>query len=439
MSPSQIISLLSGVALFLFGMSLMGDGLKKVSGSRLEPILYRLSGTTLKGVALGTGVTAVIQSSAATAVMTVGFVNSGMMKTRQAVGVILGAVLGTSITGWVICLSYIEGTGPLAELISTATLTGLVAITGILLRMFAKKTSSRHVGDILMGFAVLMSGMSMMSSSVSDLGHQEWFITVLTSLSNPLLGILVGAVFTALLQSASAAVGIVQALSVTGAMSLAEALPLLMGIAFGASAPVLFSAIGANVGGRRTALIYPVATGAGVMVTASIFYIANAIFHFPFLTLSMDPFRMAGVNTALRLAMVLLLLPFADLLEAAVTAVVPEEPVKPNPAALRLEERFIAHPALALEGSRLTIHEMAELSEESINSAFSLLNGYTEEGFQKVKKLENDVDIYEDALGTYLIRLTGRELTAQQNEEATEFMHTLTDFERISDHALNLA
>ena len=223
MEISEIIALFSGVALFLFGMSLMGDGLKKVSGDKLEPILYKLSGTPLRGVLLGTGVTAVIQSSSATAVMIVGFVSAGMMKVSQGISVILGAILGTSITGWVICLSYIDAAGGLAQLLSTKTLTGIVAVIGILLRMVGKKQSTKHIGDILMGFVVLMFGMSTMSGAVSGLGDQPWFTGALTSMSNPLLGILVGALFTALLQSASAAVGIIQALSVTGAMQFEEA------------------------------------------------------------------------------------------------------------------------------------------------------------------------------------------------------------------------
>ena len=249
MGFSEIIALLSGIALFLFGMGLMGDGLKKVAGSRLELILYRLSNTPWKGVLLGTGVTAVIQSSCATSVMVVGFVNAGMMKLRQAVGVILGAILGTSVTGWVISLSYIEGGSGIGSLLSTATLTGLAAVVGIVLRTFSKKTTHHHVGDILMGFAVLMFGMSTMSGAVSGLGEQDWFVGTLQSLSNPLLGILVGTAFTALLQSASAAVGIVQALSVTGAMRFEAALPLLMGVAIGASFPVLLSALGAKPDG----------------------------------------------------------------------------------------------------------------------------------------------------------------------------------------------
>ena len=440
MDISDVISLLSGIALFLFGMSLMGDGLKKVSGARLEPILFRLSNTLPRGVLLGTGVTAVIQSSCATAVMTVGFVNSGMMKLRQAISVILGAILGTSITGWVICLSYIEGAGGMAQLISTATLTGLVAVVGIVLRMFAKKQTARHVGDIMMGFAVLMFGMSAMSGSVRGLGEAPWFTAMLTSMSHPLLGILVGALFTALLQSASAAVGIVQALSMTGAITFSAAWPLLMGICIGASAPVLFSAIGANLEGRRTALVYPVATGIGVAFTGIVFYAVNAAAHFGFMERVMNPFSMALANTVLRLIIMLVLLPMNGLIETIVRALVPARKAdQETDPGIRLEERFIEHPALAIEQSRLTINDMAETAEKAINQGFNLLVDYSEKGFAEVKAMENLVDKYEDSLGTYLMKLTGRELTDRQNDDVSEYLHTLSDFERISDHALNLA
>ena len=439
MSFSDVISLLSGVALFLFGMSLMGDGLKQVSGDRLEPILYRLSGTTLRGVLLGTGVTAVIQSSCATAVMTVGFVNSGMMKLRQGVSIILGAILGTSITGWVICLSYLEGAGGIAELASTATLTGIVAVVGIGLRSFSKNPTHHHVGDIMMGFAVLMFGMSTMSGSVRGLGEAEWFTSALTSMSNPILGVLAGTLFTALLQSASAAVGIVQALSVTGAMHFDAALPLLMGISIGAAAPVLFSAIGASSDGRRTALSYPIAAGLGVLVTGILFAVVRLLV--PALPLPgvVNPFSIAGVNTVLRLTMVLLLLPVNGLIEKLLIRLIPDNQGNEADPALRLEERFLAHPALAIEQSRLTIHDMAEHAEQGIRSAFALLQEYTDLGFEQVRDLENRVDEYEDVLGTYLAQLTGRELTAAQSTAVSEYLHTLSDFERISDHSLNLA
>ncbi len=438
MGITEIIALLSGIALFMFGMSLMGDGLKKVAGSKLELVLYRLSSTPLKGVLLGTGVTAVIQSSSATSVMVVGFVNAGMMKLRQAIGVILGAILGTSVTGWVISLSYIEGGSGIGKLLSTATLTGLTAVIGILLRMFSKKASRKHVGDILLGFAVLMFGMSTMSGSVSGLRDQPWFKGTLQSLSNPILGILVGAAFTALLQSASAAVGIVQALSMTGAMEFDAALPLLMGIAIGAAVPVLLSALGANTEGKRTALVYLVAEIFGVIVCAALYYAADAIFNFSFKQTVMNPFNLALVNTVLRLAMVVLLLPFTKTLEKVVTLLVKGK-ADENQVALRLEERFLAHPALALEQSRLTMNDMAQCAKDAVGEALALLVTYSEKTFASVEKLEGDGDRYEDALGTYLVKLTGREMTEQQNEDASKYLHTLSDFERMSDLALNIA
>ena len=253
---SIVLELLSGIALFLFGMSMMGDGLKKVAGNKLELILYKLTNTPLKGVFLGAGVTAVIQSSSATSVMVVGFVNSGMMLVSQAIGIIMGANIGTSITGWILCLSYIDGSEGLASLLSTATISAIIAIVGISLRTFAKKTTYRSIGDIMMGFAILMIGMQMMSGAVSPLRENPHFLSALTMFSNPFMGILVGIVFTAILQSASASIGILQALSMTGSITFATAFPITMGIGVGAACPVLLSSIGTNRNGRRTALIY---------------------------------------------------------------------------------------------------------------------------------------------------------------------------------------
>ncbi|MBO4885872.1 MAG: Na/Pi cotransporter family protein, partial [Clostridia bacterium] len=439
MDVSHVISLCSGIALFLFGMTLMGDGLKSVAGNRLELVLYRLSSTTFRGMLLGTGVTAVIQSSCATSIMVVGFVNAGMMKLRQAIGVILGAILGTSITGWIISLSYIEGSSGVLSLLSTATLTGVVAVIGVFLRVFSKKKEQRHIGDILMGFAVLMFGMSTMSGAVSGLGEQPWFTGTLSSLSNPVLGILVGTVFTAILQSASAAVGIVQALSVTGAMTFEAALPLLMGVAIGAAFPVLLSALGANTDGKRTAAVYLVAGIVSVMVCAALFYISDAILRFPFLQTVMNPFSLALVNTILRFAMMVLLLPFTDVLEALVCLLIKDKQAQADQVTVRLEERFLGHPALAVEQSRLTIIDMAERAREALSAALSLTANYTKEGFEEVEHMESDCDRYEDALGSYLVKLTGRELTRRQNEDVSKYLHTLTDFERISDHALDIA
>ena len=435
-----MISLLGGVALFLFGMTLMGEGLKKAAGSKLEMVLYKLSGTPLKGVLLGTAVTAVIQSSSATSVMAVGFVNSGMMKVRQAISVILGALIGTSVTGWIICLSSLEGSGGWVSLFSTSTITAVVAVIGIVLRMFSKKQSSHHIGDILLGFAVLMFGMQAMSAAVSPLRESEGFIRLLTTFSNPLIGILVGAVFTSVLQSASAAVGILQALSMTGAVSFSAAYPIVLGIAIGAAVPVLLSSLGAKADGKRTALAYLVIEIIGVVICAAAFYGADLIFDLPVKSRIMTPVSIATVNSLFRIATTLVLLPFIGVLEQIVTGFIKESEAERNVNAEfdRLDERFLEHPALAIEQCRLTINSMARTSRDNICSAMTLLFSYDEEQAKEIERTEDLVDRYEDKLGTYLMKLTRAELNRGDSESAAEYLHTLSDFERISDHAMNV-
>ena len=440
MSITNLISLLSGIALFLFGMALMGEGLKKVAGNKLEVILFQLTGSPLKGFLLGTGVTAVIQSSSATSVMVVGFVNSGMMKVRQAISIVMGAILGTSITGWVICLSDLGGGGGWVDLFSTTTLTGVISVVGIVLRMFSKSQPKRHIGDILMGFAVLMFGMSTMSGAVSPLRTNETFLQILTTFSNPLFGILFGTLFTCVLQSASAAVGILQALASAGVVDFSVALPIIMGIAIGAALPVLLSSIGANVDGKRTAMVYLVVEVSGIIFWALVFYLANAIFRFDFMNMTMTSVSIAFVNTLFRFVKVVILLPFIDAIEKVVDFLVKDKPVQSATGeTIQLEERFIQHPALAIEQSRITINSMAAEAQENLAEAIRLLHNYSEEGYRTVEELENVVDGYEDRLGSYLVKLTGQELSAKQNEDVSKFLHTISDFERISDHALNLA
>ena len=440
MSVSDIISLLGGVALFLFGMTLMGEGLKKVAGNKMELVLYRLSSTPLKGVFLGTAVTAIIQSSSATSVMVVGFVNSGMMKMEQAVAIIEGALIGTSVTGWIICLSSVEGSG-WVSLLSTSTLTAVVAVIGIILRMFSKKQLHWHVGDILLGFAVLMFGMHSMSGAVSPLRQSPEFIHLLTTFSNPVLGIIVGMVFTAVLQSASAAVGILQALSMTGAVTFATAYPLILGIAIGAAVPVLLSALGAKTEGRRTAFLYLVIEIAAVAVCAALYYGISAFVDLGLSGLVMSPVTIALVNSVFRALSVAILLPFNRLLLAFVETIirVSEEERSVNASLDRLDERFLAHPALAIEQSRLTVNDMADASQTNFFSALNLLAHFSEEDFRRVEKGEDKVDEFEDKIGTYLMGINANELDRVQNENLSKYLHTLSDFERISDHAMNIA
>ena len=443
MNLADALSLLGGVSLFLFGMTLMGEGLKLVAGNKLELILYKLSGTPLKGILLGTGVTAVIQSSSATSVMVVGFVNSGMMKMKQAISIIMGAIIGTSITGWIISLSDIGGSNGILSLLSTETLSAITAIVGIYLRLFSKKQSHHHTGDILMGFAILMFGMKAMSSSVSSLRESEVFLTLLTQFSNPILGILIGMVFTTVIQSASASVGILQALSSTGVITFEIALPIIMGIAIGASVPVLLSALGASTDGKRTALSYLVVDVLGVIVFSILFYSLNAIIHFPFMSMSLRSVNIALVNTVFRLIVVAMLLPFISVLEKLVSTIIKDKAEKQDKELddiKRLEERFISYPPLAVENARIAINKMGELAEKNILDAFNLLrNGYTDGGFEEVERIEGIIDSYEDTIGTYLTKLTGREMPTDLNRSVAKYLHTLTDFERISDHALNIA
>ena len=424
-----MISLLGGVALFLFGMTLMGDGLKKVAGNKLEIILYRLTSTPLKGVLLGTGVTAVIQSSSATSVMVVGFVNSGMMQVRQAIGIVLGSILGTSITGWILCLSDISGSG-WVSLLSTATLTGIVAVIGIVLHMLCKDQVKRHIGDILLGFAVLMYGMSAMSGAVAPLKDSAAFINLLTRFSNPLLGVLVGTVFTCILQSASAAVGILQALAITGTITFSVAFPITLGIAIGAAVPVLLSSLGASVKGKRTAYVYLLIDVIGALVWGVVFYVINAAVHFPFMDATMTTVSIALLNTVFRFATVLLLTPMIPMLERLVTVLFPDKA-----ASGALAD---THPALAIEQSRLTIDSMARQAQNNILSAFALLEKFDDDQFAALQEDEEAIDHYEDKLGTYLIKITSKELTPRQTADVSKYLHTISDLERISDHSLNI-
>jgi phosphate:Na+ symporter len=357
----------------------------------------------------------VIQSSSATSVMVVGFVNSMMMKLRQALAVIMGAVVGTSITGWVICLSSVGGGGSssMLDLLSTEGISAITAIIGILMRMIGKKKSWVHTGNILMGFAVLMFGMKTMSGAVSGLKDDPGFISFLTHFSNPLLGILAGFAFTAVLQSASASVGILQALSSTGLMTFSETLPIILGIAVGASVPVIISGLGSSTEGKRAAFSYPVIEILRVILFASVFYVLNAFMHFSFMGDKMNMFSIALINTLFRVSTVAVLAWFIPLIEKLMKKIVPEDPedTAETEDMNRLEERFLAYPTLAVEQTRLTMNKMAELTERSMTTAIALLDQYDPKGYQEVESLEGIVDRYEDKIGSYLMRLTGQEMT----------------------------
>lgn len=439
MSVSNILALFSGIALFLFGMTLMGDSLKKVAGNSLELILYKLSGSPLKGILLGAGVTAIIQSSSATSVMVVGFVNSGMMKVKQAISIIMGAIIGTSITGWIISLSSIESSASgILELVSTDSLTAIIAIIGIILRMFTKHTKQKNIGDIFLGFAVLMFGMKTMSGSVEGLRNSKVFIDLLTNFSNPFIGILVGTVFTAVIQSASAAVGILQALSSTGVITFAIALPILMGIAIGASVPVILSSFGAGNDGKRSAWSYLVIDIIGCIIVSIIYYGISAITKLSISNVVLNTFSIALVNSIFRVLMIVLIAPFINLVVKFMHVLIKGDEEDERWEEDKLEERFVNYPTIALEQVREVINQMAAITKENVNRATSILLKFDEKQFKKVNTKEEIIDKYADKLGTYLVRVTKKELNSEQNGHATKYLQALVDYERIGDHAVNI-
>ena len=437
-----VIILLGGIALFLFGMQLMGDVLKKVAGGKLEVILYRLSNTPLKGVLLGTGVTAIIQSSSATSVMVVGFVNAGMIKMKQAIGIIMGAIIGTSVTGWVLCLSDISGGAGWVDLLSTEVLAAIIGVIGIMFRMICKNPTKKHIGDIMIGFCILMVGMQNMSAAVAPLRSEPAFIDMLTKFSNPFIGILIGLLVTAVLQSASATVGILQALSVTGAISFSVALPIIMGIAVGAAMPVIISSFGATTDGKRTAFVYLLVDALGALIWAVVFYSINHFVHFSFMDRTMTTVSIAFVNSLFRVATVAVLFPFIRFLEKMVCAIfkeVVDEEDKDIVEISVLDDRFIAHPTVAIEQAKTVLCSMAHMAQKNLIRSMELLDTFSQEKYDKIQRREDKVDRYEDKLGTYLVKITQQELTSGQNKEVSKLLHTISDFERISDHAVNIS
>ena len=426
-----MISLLGGVALFLFGMTLMGDGLKKVAGNKLEIILYKLTSTPLKGVLLGTGVTAVIQSSSATSVMVVGFVNSGMMQVRQAIGIVLGSILGTSITGWILCLSDISGSG-WVSLLSTATLTGVVAVAGIVLRMFCKDLTKHHIGDILLGFAVLMYGMSSMSGAVAPLKDSAAFIELLTRFSNPLLGVLVGTVFTCILQSASAAVGILQALAITGTITFSVAFPITLGIAIGAAVPVLLSSLGASVKGKRTAYVYLLIDVIGALVWGVVFYAVNAAVRFPFLDMTMTTVSIALLNTIFRFATVLLLTPMIPLLEKLVTILFPDKASTGALADIDRLEDLSAKIFAQVKSDPSKLPQIRKFMDYYLPTTLKLLNAYDRMGAQGVsgENIDATMQRVESMMGT-IVTAFEKQLDMLFGSEAMDISADITVLENM--------
>ena len=437
-----ILTMIGGLALFLFGMDFMGANLSKASGGKLEYILEKLTSNPLKAVALGAGVTAIIQSSSATTVMVVGFVNSGIMKLSQATGIIMGANIGTTITSWMLSLTGIQGDSIWLKMLKPSSFAPVLALIGIIMYMFMKSEKKKYIGGILIGFAILMSGMETMSGAVKPLADVPEFTGILTMFSNPILGMLAGAVLTGIIQSSSASVGILQALCATGAVSYATAIPIIMGQNIGTCVTALISSIGASKNAKRAACIHLYFNIIGTVLFMLVFYSINAFVPFAFLGDAASPAGIAVVHSCFNIAATCLLLPFTKQLEWLACHTVRDKKEKQSTAENRLrllDERFLEQPALAMEHSNQVMSEMTRLTTNSLDVAMQLLKHYDPEDEQLVEAMENRVDLYEDQLGRYLLEVSSRELTAADSHDLSTLLHCIGDMERISDHAVSIA
>ena len=434
-----VLTLIGGLALFLYGMNVMGAGLEKMSGGKLEKILETLTSNPIKAVLLGAGVTAVIQSSSATTVMVVGFVNSGIMKLSQAVGIIMGANIGTTVTSWLLSLSGLQGDNFFIQMLKPSSFSPILAMIGIILCMSKKSDKKKDIGEILLGFAVLMYGMESMSGAVEPLADVPEFTNILTMFHNPFLGVLAGAVLTAIIQSSSASVGILQALSVTGAFTYGSVIPIIMGQNIGTCITALLSAIGAKKNAKRAAIVHLYFNLIGTILFMVIFYSVNEFVDFAFLTDSANAAGIAVIHSAFNVAATMVLLPFAKVLEKLAVLTIPEDAEQQEEdRVLVLDSRFLETPAVAMEQCRTATIEMSEFSKKAIYDAMSLLAHYDEEKAQRVLDLEDKVDKYEDELGSYLVKLSSKNLTEKDSHSLSILLHSIGDFERISDHAINI-
>ena len=436
MGMTNALNLLCGLALFLYGMHVMGEGLTRASGGKLESILESLTKSKIKAVLLGAGVTAIIQSSSATTVMVVGFVNSGIMRLSQAAGVIMGANIGTTVTSWILSLTGLQGDSLLLTLCKPATFTPVLAFVGVCLLLFAKGDKKHDAGSIMIGFAVLMTGMTTMSNAVLPLQGEEWFTSLFVRFSNPILGVLVGALVTGIIQSSSASVGILQALSATGVITYGSAIPIIMGQNIGTCVTALISSVGTTKNARRAAMVHLYFNIIGVTIFLFGFYGLNAVCHFAFVDFTIEAWGIAVVHSAFNILATLILLPFANGLEKLAILTIPDSPEKESFALL--DERLLNTPAVAVERARSATADMAELARVGVVQAMSLTHQWNDELAQKVRDEESTVDRYEDALGTYLVKLSGRELSHADSQSVNTLLHTISDFERISDHSVNL-
>ncbi|MDR4038338.1 MAG: Na/Pi cotransporter family protein [Evtepia sp.] len=432
----DVLTLLGGLSLFLFGMNLMGASLEKRAGSSLKILLGKLTSRKILGFLTGMGVTAVIQSSSATTVMVVGFVNSGLLTLRQAISVIMGANVGTTVTAWILSLTGLDGDNFFVMLLKPTSFTPILALIGVVLTMMAKSDKKKDVGMILLGFAVLMFGMDTMSGAVAGLEEVPEFRNILLMFSNPVLGVLAGAGLTAIIQSSSASVGILQALSATGQVTYGAAIPIIMGQNIGTCVTAMISSVGANKNAKRAAVVHLLFNIVGTAVWLAVFYGINAVVQFSFVSHSIDQLGIAVVHTAFNILCTALLFPFSGLLEKMACRLVPD--TKAPEKIQILDERFLATPSVAIDRCQEVAETMARISMDALKTSCQLIEHYDPKSAQAVRETEQEADQYEDMLGTYLVKLGRADLNAADSRETAKLLHIIGDFERISDHAVNL-
>ncbi len=441
MNIFSVLNMLGGLALFLYGMTIMGDGLTKLSGGRLERILEKLTSNPLKAVLLGAGVTAVIQSSSATTVMVVGFVNSGIMKLSQAIGIIMGANIGTTVTSWILSLSGIEGDSFIVQILKPSTFAPVLAFIGIILFMFIKNQKKKDIGMILVGFAILMTGMDAMSGAVKPLADVPEFTSLFTLFKNPILGMTVGALLTAVIQSSSASVGILQALCMTGSVTYGAAFPIIMGQNIGTCITALISSVGASINAKRAAFVHLYFNIIGTILFSAAFYLINSFVHFEFMENSAGAAGIAVIHSVFNVAATIVLLPFSKGLEKLSCLTIHDRKMggeEEEQQLQLLDSRFLEQPAFAIEQCRSVTVTMAQLAKNGLLKSMELLEHYDEDAVNKVKELEELVDRYEDQIGTYLVKLSGKNLSMEDSHTLSVLLHCIGDFERISDHSINI-
>ncbi len=438
MSIFDVLTMIGGLCLFLFGMDLMGQALERRAGGRLRTLLDKMTGRVMTGFLTGMAITAVIQSSSATTVMVVGFVNSGLMTLRQAINVIMGANVGTTVTAWLLSLAGISSGNVWIDLLKPTSFTPVLALVGIVLYMSCKSGKRKDTGVILLGFATLMFGMDTMSGAVAGLKDVPAFAQLFVAFKNPVLGVLAGAVLTGIIQSSSASVGILQALAVTGQVSYAAAIPIIMGQNIGTCVTALLSSVGTNKNAKRAAVVHLMFNVIGVVVLLTAFCIVKAVFAPALLQAPATMYGIAVAHSCFNVICTAILLPCGGLLEKLAVRLVPDGPREMAEQPVELDERLLATPPLALQQCRAVAEEMAACAAEALNRGLDAFSAYTPELAEGIRRDEKRCDRYEDALGTYLVRLSTQQMGAAESEEATELLKTIGDFERISDHAVNV-